>query len=219
MDASDSPVRSWSAAPGGARTEAAPGPEAPPAGAAPDESGPEQADPRALLASVEQTIERIGARYVADLRALSEEISQLYETRLGDKDEQLAGLRRELETAARERDDLATQVAGLEQTAREHDALATDLLARIELVERERDALARRLPELERVERERDALRARVAEAEQIEREHAALATRLRELEETGARYVANLRALSEDLIQRVEVAELPPGADEEEPR
>jgi hypothetical protein len=41
----------------------------------------------------------------------------------------------------------------------------------------------------------------------------------LRELEETGARYVANLRALSEDLIQRVEVAELPPGADEEEPR
>ena len=109
------------------------------------------------VSEIEQAIERIGARYVADLRALSEEFGRFYNAQLTAKDEQIAEL------------------------SRFHDA---QLAARDEQIVE----LSRRL---ETAERERDALEAR-----------------LHKLTDTGARYVSDLRALSEELSRRLAAAE-----------
>lgn len=59
------------------------------------------AEPRddAAATGVERVIEDIGARYVDDLRRLSEHLSRAYEAQLAAKDEEIAQLIRRLEIA------------------------------------------------------------------------------------------------------------------------
>ena len=94
------------------------------------------------LAEIEQRIERIGARYVADLRELSEAFARLYDAQLAAKDEQIAELNRSL-AAARAR------VDQLQQAQHEHDAPTTQM-REVQDIKQERDALAARLHHLER---------------------------------------------------------------------
>lgn len=49
-----------------------------------------------VLGEIENAIASIGDRYVADLRGLSESFFRLYETRLEDKDREIASLERRL---------------------------------------------------------------------------------------------------------------------------
>jgi chromosome segregation ATPase len=109
---------------------------------------------------IDQLIEQIGARYIADLQALSEQFGRFYAAQLAVKDQQLAELQQRLEMAERER---ATQHAQL-----------TELQQRLETAERERDT-------------------------------HAA---QMRELKRAGARYIADLRALSDQLSEHVDLSE-----------
>jgi hypothetical protein len=94
------------------------------------------------LVEIEQRLERIGARYVADLRELSEAFARFYAAQLAAKDEQIAELNRGL-AAARAR------VDQLQQAQHEHDTLATNM-REVEDIKHERDALAARLHHLER---------------------------------------------------------------------
>jgi chromosome segregation ATPase len=109
---------------------------------------------------IEQLIEQIGARYIADLRALSEQFSRFYDAQLAVKNRQLAELRERLETAERERDRGNELLAKLQQ--------------RLETAERERETNA----------------------------------AQMRELKRASARYIADLRALSEQLSQQVDLSE-----------
>ena len=120
------------------------------------------ADPSQSESSIEidQLIEQIGTRYIADLQALSEQFGRLYDAQVAVKDQQLADLQQRLETAERERDTRG------------------DLLAELQ-------------PRLDTAERERDT--------------HAA---QIRELKRASARYIADLRALSDQLSEQVELSE-----------
>lgn len=69
------------------------------------------------LAEIEQVIDRIGTRYIADLRTLSEEFGRFYEAQLTAKDEQIAELSQRLELAERERDKLEAQLQELKHTS------------------------------------------------------------------------------------------------------
>ena len=82
----------------------------------------------AVAGDIEQAIERIGARYVADLRALSEEFGRFYNAQLTAKDEQIAELSRFHDTQLAARDE---QVA--------------ELSRRLEVAERDRSSLEARL--------------------------------------------------------------------------
>ncbi len=62
------------------------------------------------LPRLEQIIDHIGARYIADLRTLSEEFGQFYAAQLTAKDAQIAELSRRLEAAEHARDELAAQL-------------------------------------------------------------------------------------------------------------
>lgn len=66
-------------------------------------------------ADIEQAIERIGARYIADLRTLSNQFSRFYHAQLAAKDQQIAELRQRLESVGRERALLEAQVHDLKQ--------------------------------------------------------------------------------------------------------
>jgi membrane protease YdiL (CAAX protease family) len=59
---------------------------------------------------IEQVIEQIGARYVANLRTLSEKLHRFYTGQLTVKDREILELSRRLEVAERERDELASLV-------------------------------------------------------------------------------------------------------------
>lgn len=65
--------------------------------------------------SIEQVIEDIGSRYVADLRMLTEEISRFYLTQLAEKDEQLAQSQQRLATVEQERAMIAARLHDQEQ--------------------------------------------------------------------------------------------------------
>lgn len=69
--------------------------------------------PRESLADLEAAIARVGERYVADLRELSQQFGRYYGAQLAAKDEELADLSRRLRTIERERDDLQSQVRQL----------------------------------------------------------------------------------------------------------
>lgn len=129
------------------------------------------------LTELEQTIERIGSRYIADLRALSGEFSEFYAAQLAAKDDQIAGLTRRVESATRANDDLAAQSVELQ---RAQDVL----LAQLDETQAARDDLAIRLDE---VRQDRDDLAAQLAGIKQARAEQ-----------------VAELRRLSDDLAQRV---------------
>ena len=94
------------------------------------------------LNGIEQLIERIGARYVADLRELSEAFARFYDAQLAAKDEQIAELNRGLAAAQ-------ARVDQLQQTQHEHDTLASRM-REVQDIKHERDALAARLHDLER---------------------------------------------------------------------
>jgi len=98
-----------------------------------------------ISADVEQVIEGLGIRYMADLRMLSEKLNRLHTAQLTAKDEQIAQLNRRVEAAERERDTLAVR---LRERARIDARYISDLRALngkfswpMEAAEREHDAL------------------------------------------------------------------------------
>ncbi len=101
--------------------------------------------PQVTVGEIEQTIERIGARYVADLRMLGAELGRFYDTQLAAKDGQIADLQRRLEAAERERDTLAERRQDIRQPGDRYvadlRALSEELQRRAERAERERHAL------------------------------------------------------------------------------
>ena len=60
-----------------------------------------EAEQGAAPERLRRTLERVGARYLADLQTLSEEFRQIYEGQLAAKDERLAELTRRLDAAER----------------------------------------------------------------------------------------------------------------------
>ncbi len=103
---------------------------------------------------IEQLIEHIGARYIADLRTLSEEIGRFYEARLIAKDEQIAELSRRVEATEREREALEARIHDL-KSAHERflanlRALPEELGRRIEGADHDHDTIPARTGELER---------------------------------------------------------------------
>src|SRR5215216_997256 len=74
---------------------------------------PNEGHQQVVATQIEQLIERIGERYIADLRTLSEEIARFYEARLIAKDEQIAELSRRVEAAERERNALEARIHDL----------------------------------------------------------------------------------------------------------
>ncbi len=76
-----------------------------------------QAHQQVTLAEIEQLIDRIGARYIADLRMLSEEFGHFYEAQLAAKDQQIVELSRRLAAVERERDELAAQLHEFKRTS------------------------------------------------------------------------------------------------------
>ncbi len=103
----------------------------------PDGTGPEpiEARFRATPAEIEQAIERTGARYVADIRTLFEELDARYEQRYRDQLEAkahlFAELRRRAETAEAERNRFAQERAALatrlEAVTKPAEATATSM--------------------------------------------------------------------------------------------
>ena len=63
------------------------------------------ADGQGVPADIDQMLESIGARYIADLRSLSEAFNQFYTSLLGTKDAQLAQLDQRAAAAEHERDE------------------------------------------------------------------------------------------------------------------
>ncbi len=82
--------------------------------AAPDSRALHQPE---MLADLEQVIDRIGARYIADLRLLSEEFSRFYAAQLAAKDEQIVMLSQRLAATEHARDDLERQLHELKRTS------------------------------------------------------------------------------------------------------
>ncbi len=104
-----------------------------------------QVPEQAALGEIEQTMDRISARYVDDLRTLSAAFSRLYDAQLAAKDGQIADLQRRLEAAERERDTLADRLQEVRQTGDRYvtdlRALSEELQRRAEHADRERHAL------------------------------------------------------------------------------
>lgn len=88
--------------------------------------------------TIEQVIERIGGRYIADLQLLSEELSRFYEAQLTAKDGQLQELRQRLAAAEHERDMYTDQIRQLKQASAKHiadlESLRADLSRQFETV-------------------------------------------------------------------------------------
>lgn len=76
-----------------------------------DPDGPTQS----ALADLEQTIERLGMRHIADLRELSEKLLRLYSEQLNEKEARIVELTRRAETAERERDALVAHLGACAQ--------------------------------------------------------------------------------------------------------
>jgi chromosome segregation ATPase len=66
---------------------------------------------------IEQVIEQIGARYITDLRMLSEAFHQLYAAQLQAKEAHIAELTQRVEAVERERDALQAQLRELKHTS------------------------------------------------------------------------------------------------------
>jgi septal ring factor EnvC (AmiA/AmiB activator) len=109
---------------------------------------------------IDQLIEQIGVRYIADLQALSEQFGRFYDAQLAAKDQQIGELQQRLLATERERAAQDDQLAKLQQ--------------RLETAERERNSNA----------------------------------AQMRELKRTSARYIADLRALSDQLSEQVDLSD-----------
>jgi hypothetical protein len=103
------------------------------AAVAPTQREPNPAAPP--LEEIDRAIERIGAQYVADLRALGELFARYYQDQLAAKDEQMAGLRQRVERAEREREAFASHILAIEKANAKHladqRALAEELSRRL----------------------------------------------------------------------------------------
>jgi hypothetical protein len=92
-------------------------------------------------AEIEQVIEQIGTRYIADLRTLNECFIRFYEARLVAKDEELAELRRRIEAIESERDAREAELRDLRRVSARYIAdlrtLGEELSRRVELNESE----------------------------------------------------------------------------------
>ncbi len=91
---------------------------------APDASAVPQ---QVTLAEIEQIIEHIGARYITDLRMLSEEVRRYYEAQLTAKDEQIENLRQRLEAGERERAKLEAHMSDLKRYLAHMQTLSEEL--------------------------------------------------------------------------------------------
>ena len=102
------------------------------------------------LAALERVIERVGARYIADLRELSEEFSRFYDAQLQAKDERIAELIQRVEVAERAKDDAAARLDELRHArsrqVAEMRALSEELIQRITEAERDHQAPEASLP-------------------------------------------------------------------------
>jgi hypothetical protein len=103
-----------------------------------------EADEQGAPAKLDQVLEQIGARYIADLRALSEEFDRHYATQLAAKDQQIAELQRRLETAERTRDAREAQIRELKRASARYiadlRAMSEDLSRHVDLSEAEDNA-------------------------------------------------------------------------------
>jgi len=104
-----------------------------------------EARQQGMPSEIEQLIERIGARYINDLRTLSEKFNGFYDAQLTAKDEQIADLSRRLEAAERERDALEAQLQDLKHTSASYianlQAMSEELSRHLEYSEGEGDAV------------------------------------------------------------------------------
>ena len=104
-----------------------------------------ETDEQESTTKLDQLLEEIGARYIADLRALSEEFGRFYAVQLAAKDEQIAELHRRLEATERERDTREAQMRELKRAIARHitelRALSEDLSRRVDFAEAEDNAL------------------------------------------------------------------------------
>ena len=93
---------------------------------------------------LEQLLEQIGARYIADLRALSEEFDRYYTAHLAAKDQQIAELQQRLEATERERDTREAQMRELKRASARYiaelRAMSEELSRRVDLSEAEDNA-------------------------------------------------------------------------------
>lgn len=115
------------------------------------------------LTAVEDAIERIGARYVADLRELSLSFNRFYETQLDAKEQQIGFALAERDAAQRERDELSRSLQAAEAAREGQEAQIVELRAQLTLAEDRAGQLSERDQELEYLrqalemaERERD---------------------------------------------------------------
>lgn len=81
---------------------------------------PNEQSAKPSLAEIEETIARVGARFVADLRGLTEDFARYYGAQLAAKDEQMAELRLELVDMEREREGLQSQLRQVKQANTRH---------------------------------------------------------------------------------------------------
>jgi chromosome segregation ATPase len=105
---------------------------------------PDDVSHETKLAALERLIERVGARYIADLRELSEEFSRFYEAQLEAKDGQIAELARRAEAAERAKNDVAARLDELRHArsrqVAELRALSEELVRRVAETEHEHHA-------------------------------------------------------------------------------
>ncbi len=96
---------------------------------------PDRAPQPVAPGEIEQLLDRIGARRLADLRELCDAFGRVYAAELAAKDEQIAELQRRADTAAREREALAARVQDLERVntrqAAELRALSAEVAERL----------------------------------------------------------------------------------------
>ncbi len=96
---------------------------------------PDRAPQPVAPGEIEQLLDLIGARRLADLRELCDAFGRVYAAELAAKDEQIAELQRRADTAAREREALAARVQDLERVntrqAAELQALNAEVAERL----------------------------------------------------------------------------------------
>jgi hypothetical protein len=95
---------------------------------------------------IEQVIERIGERYITDLRMLSEEFHRFYTAQLTAKDEQIAELSQRVEATERERDALEARLHELRRASERYLADLHTLSGEFGRHEGDRDASETRNP-------------------------------------------------------------------------
>jgi hypothetical protein len=114
----------------------------------PSTSEPSQGFQANIPSEIERLIEEIGARYIADLQALSRAFAGFYSGQLAARDEQIATLKESLAAVQSERQALSARVEEPQKTPQEPDAVTTSVRDPGP-IRQERDELADRRQQLE----------------------------------------------------------------------